>query len=69
MLLRTAKISDLATCAALDASYTTEVSWQIAEEYFVRGVSSEMVVGLRSVQLPRPRSVVPRDPARELEEE
>lgn len=66
MFLRTAKISDIAACAALDASYTTTASWQISEERPARGQSSPLIVELRRVELPRPRSVVPPDPTEDL---
>lgn len=76
MEFRLAQLSDIAACAALDASYSSEYSWQLAES---RGVQvhaptehpgqTELNIGLRLVKLPRPRSVLPPDPAAELSAE
>lgn len=69
ILLRIARVSDIQACSALDASYTTDHTWQITEERAARPGAAELTVGLRTVGLPRPRSVVPPDPAAELEAE
>jgi GNAT superfamily N-acetyltransferase len=69
MRLRTAQLSDVVACGALDASYTTEHTWQVNEERPLRPGALELSVTLRAVRLPRPRSVVPPDATPELEAE
>lgn len=69
MILRLAKPSDVKTCGTLDGSYTTEHSWQIAEERRPGRGADELTLNLRTVLLPRPRSVLPPDPTPELEAE
>ena len=69
MELRTARLSDVEACAALDASYSTEHTWQLTQERPLLGGSGELTVGLRTVRLPRARTVTPPDPLPELEAE
>ena len=79
MEFRLAQRSDIAACAALDASYSSEYSWQLTSDEY-RAMSDErprprdssliahhsFSVGLRLVKLPRPRSVIPPEPTAEL---
>ena len=67
MELRLAQVSDVAACGALDASYSADHAWQISEERPLRGGAHDLMLSLRLVELPRPRSVVPPSPAAELQ--
>lgn len=67
LALRLARISDVAACAALDASYSAEHTWQLTQDHPRDPEAGEVRVGLRCVRLPRARTVVPSDPTPELE--
>lgn len=67
MLVRPARVSDVAVCGRLDASYTSELTYQLSEERPSRPGTMELAIGLRAVRLPRPRAVVAPDATAELE--
>lgn len=69
LTLRTARLSDIAICGALDASYSTEHSWQLMQERAQTHSSAVVVLTLRVVRLPRARSVLPPEPTAQLEAE
>lgn len=69
MILRIAKLSDIATCGGLDASYTSDYTWQISQERSGAYSSGELSLDIRPVRLPRARSVIPPDSTDELEAE
>ncbi len=69
MILRVARLTDIPTCGGLDASYTSEYTWQLTQERSPAHGTEDMVLGLRLVRLPRPRSVTPPDVTQELEAE
>lgn len=53
----------------MDASYSSDYSWQLSQDHTVGYSSGEMDLRLRVVRLPRPRSVVPPDITTQLEAE
>lgn len=58
--IREVTAADLEACALLDVSYETEYAWQMD----VRDDDGAILVGLRTVRLPRPMRVTyPREPA------
>lgn len=67
MQVRAARRSDVATCGGLDASYRSDLTYQLAEERPSRTGAMEVSVSFRPVQLPRPRAVVAVDATDELE--
>ena len=58
MEIRPGTASDLAACAGLDASYTTDYTWQIAADVSSPASPDELVMRFRIVRLPRQRAVV-----------
>jgi GNAT superfamily N-acetyltransferase len=69
LTLRLARISDVAACAALDASYSAEHTWQLTQDHPRDPDAGEVRVGLRCVRLPRARTVAPPDPTAQLDAE
>ncbi len=67
--MRTAQLSDIATCGALDASYATDHTWQLAQERSTSRGSGDLALTLRVARLPRARSVRPPESTPELEAE
>ncbi len=69
LTLRLARVSDVAACAALDASYCADHTWQLAHDHPRDPETDEVRVSLRCVRLPRSRTVAPPDPTPAMEAE
>jgi len=55
--VRAGRLSDIALCERLDASFTTDLVWQIALDSYGIGSEEDISLRLLTARLPRPRAI------------